>query len=176
MRDFLLKFEEICLCNGNEFFWQRDSASVIGDQFPPEEVSVCNQFGYYGSISWPKSQESFIGDEFGESLGAGQAPPGFWKAPALPRKFPELPRKFFGDFPGSSLSLTVELNSNPEVPRKFPRLLRKFPGLPRKFPDFLSLLFGDAPKERRRGRAEKRLSKRVFLESPFLLCPLKVCC
>ena len=32
-----------------------------------------------------------------------------------------------------------------------------------------------APKERRRGRAEKRLSKTVFLESPFLLCPLKVC-
>ena len=32
-----------------------------------------------------------------------------------------------------------------------------------------------APKERRRGRAEKRLSKRLFLESPFLLCPLKVC-
>ena len=30
-----------------------------------------------------------------------------------------------------------------------------------------------APKERRRGRAEKRLSKRVFLESPFLLCPLE---
>ena len=28
------------------------------------------------------------------------------------------------------------------------------------------------PKERRRRRAEKRLSKRVFLESPFLLCPL----
>ena len=32
-----------------------------------------------------------------------------------------------------------------------------------------------APKERRRGCAEKRLSKRVFLKSPFLLCPLKVC-
>ena len=31
-----------------------------------------------------------------------------------------------------------------------------------------------APKERRRRRAEKRSSKRVFLESPFLLCPLKV--
>ena len=31
-----------------------------------------------------------------------------------------------------------------------------------------------APKERRRGRAEKRLSKKVFLESPFLLSPLKV--
>ena len=29
-------------------------------------------------------------------------------------------------------------------------------------------------KERRRGRAEKRLSKKVFLESPFLLCSLKV--
>ena len=32
-----------------------------------------------------------------------------------------------------------------------------------------------APKERRRRRAEKRLYKRVFWESPFLLCPLKVC-
>ena len=32
--------------------------------------------------------------------------------------------------------------------------------------------YGGAPKERRRRRAEKRLSKRVFLESPFLLCPL----
>ena len=31
-----------------------------------------------------------------------------------------------------------------------------------------------APKERRRRRAEKRSSKRVFLESPFLLCPLRV--
>ena len=29
-----------------------------------------------------------------------------------------------------------------------------------------------APKERRRRRAEKWLSKRVFLKSPFLLCPL----
>ena len=29
-------------------------------------------------------------------------------------------------------------------------------------------------KEQRRRRAEKRLSKSVFLESPFLLCPLKV--
>ena len=35
-------------------------------------------------------------------------------------------------------------------------------------------VFGGAPKERRRRRAEKRLSKRVSLESPFLLCPLKV--
>ena len=54
-----------------------------------------------------------------------------------PRTSPEVPRtsrKFFGDFPGSSL--TVELNSNPEVPRKFPKLPRKFPKLPRKFPDF----------------------------------------
>ena len=38
-----------------------------------------------------------------------------------------------------------------------------------------TLLFRSTPKERRRRRAEKRLSKRVFLESPFLLCPLKVC-
>ena len=52
-----------------------------------------------------------------------------------PRTSPEfrgLPRKFFGDFPGSSL--TVELDSNPEVPRKFPKRPQKFPRLPRKFP------------------------------------------
>ena len=72
------------------------------------------------------------GDKFGESLGGSQAPPSFWKVPGLPRKFPQLPRKFFGDFPRSSL--TVALNSNPEVPRKFPRLPRKFPKLPRRFP------------------------------------------
>ena len=71
---------------------------------------------------------------FGESLGGSQAPLSFWEVPGLPRKFPEVPRKFFGDFPGSSL--TVELNSNPEVPRKFPKLPWKFPRLPRKFPDF----------------------------------------
>ena len=64
--------------------------------------------------------------------GGSQAPPSFRKVPGLPRKFPELLRKFFGDFPGSSL--TFELNSNPKVPRKFPRLPQKFPELPRKFP------------------------------------------
>ena len=48
----------------------------------------------------------------------------------VPRTSPEV----FGDFPGSSL--TVELNSNPEVPRKFPKLPQKFPKLPRKFRDF----------------------------------------
>ena len=33
---------------------------------------------------------------------------------------------------------------------------------------------GGAPKERRRRRAEKRSSKRVFSENPFLLCSLKI--
>ena len=75
-----------------------------------------------------------VGDKFGESLGGSQAPPSFWEVPGLFRMFPELPRKFFSDFPGSSL--TVELNSNPEVPWKFRKLPRKFPRLPRKFPDF----------------------------------------
>ena len=37
-----------------------------------------------------------------------------------------------------------------------------------------SFFAGGAPKERRRRRAEKRSFKRVILESPFLLCPLKV--
>ena len=66
--------------------------------------------------------------------GGSQAPPSFWEVPGLPRKFPGLPRKFFGDFPESPL--TVELNSNPEAPRKFPKPPRKFPKLPRRFPDF----------------------------------------
>ena len=66
-----------------------------------------------------------------------------WEGVRLPQAsgkspdFPEVPRtspEVFGDFPGSSP--TVELNSNPEVPRKFPKLPRKFPKLPWKFPDF----------------------------------------
>ena len=69
-----------------------------------------------------------LGDTFGESLGGSRAPLSFSEVPDFPRKFPELPRKFFGDFPGSSL--TVGLNSNPGVPRKFPRLPRKFPDFP----------------------------------------------
>ena len=74
-----------------------------------------------------------LGDKFGESLGGSQATPSFWEVPGLPLKFPKLPRKFFGDFPGSFL--TVALYSKfPRLPRKFPRLPRKFPGLPRKFP------------------------------------------
>ena len=71
--------------------------------------------------------------QIGESPGGSQATPSFSKVPGLPRKFPKLPRKFFGDFPGGSL--TVELNSNPGVPWKFPRLPQKFPGLPQKFPE-----------------------------------------
>ena len=47
-----------------------------------------------------------------------------WTSPEVPRTSPEV----FGDFPGSSL--TVELNSNPEVPRKFPKPPRKFRDFP----------------------------------------------
>ena len=52
---------------------------------------------------------------------------------------PGLPRKFPKlprKFFGDfpGSSLTVELYSNPGVPRKFPKLPRKFPKLPRKFP------------------------------------------
>ena len=85
-----------------------------------------------GSLASQSSQE-VVGDKFGESLGGSQAPPSFWKVPRLPQKFPGLPRKFLSDFPGSSV--TVELNSNPEVPRKFPRLSRNFPELPQNFPE-----------------------------------------
>ena len=47
------------------------------------------------------------------------------------QKFPELPLKILGDFPGTSRA--VDYKSNPEVPLKFPRLLRKLPELPLKF-------------------------------------------
>ena len=56
---------------------------------------------------------------------------GFPELLGSPRTSPEVPRtspEVFGDFPGSSL--TVELNSNPEVPRKFPKLPRKFRDFP----------------------------------------------
>ena len=69
-----------------------------------------------------------IEDKFGESLGGSQASGKSRTSPEVP----QTSRKFFGDFPGSSL--TVELYSNPGVPRKFPRLPRKFPGLPWRFP------------------------------------------
>ena len=74
---------------------------------------------------WALWAPNKFGDKFGESLGGRH--PSFWKVPRLLQRFPTLPRKFFGDFPGSSL--TVEFNSNPEVPRKFPEV-------PWKFPDF----------------------------------------
>ena len=45
-------------------------------------------------------------------------------SPEVPRTSPEV----LGDFPGSSL--TVELNSNPEVPRKFPKLPGSSPNFP----------------------------------------------
>ena len=32
-------------------FWQHDSESAIGNSFPPEKMSVCNQFGYYSRLS-----------------------------------------------------------------------------------------------------------------------------
>ena len=105
--------------------------------------------------------------------GGRQAPPSFWKVPGLPWKFSSLPRKFPSDFPKSSL--TVELNSNPEVPRRFPRLPRKFAGLPWKFPgsfpDFpggqpLSLgILTDAPDSRhsiQRQSIHEELAPRIF--------------
>ena len=51
-------------------------------------------------------------------------------SPEVPQTSPEN----FGDFPGGSL--TVELNSNPEVPRKLPKLPRTFPKPAQKFRDF----------------------------------------
>ena len=66
--------------------------------------------------------------QFSESLGGSQAPPSFWRVPGLPWKFPELPRKFFGNFPGASL--TVDFNAI----QRFPGSSQNFPGSSPNFP------------------------------------------
>ena len=68
-----------------------------------------------------------------------------------PRKFPELPRKVSGDFPGTSL--TVDLNSNLEVPQSqtcpevldFPGSSPDFPRGPKKHINFFNKFFGSHP-------------------------------
>ena len=60
--------------------------------------------------------------------------PKLLESPRLRLKFPQLPRKFPNDFYGSSL--TVELNSNPEVPGSFPDFPKSSPDFPRSCPDF----------------------------------------
>ena len=37
MRDFLLTFRQICLCNGDEFFWQHDSVSAAVNDLSTEK-------------------------------------------------------------------------------------------------------------------------------------------
>ena len=44
MRDFLLKFPQICLCNESQFFWQSDSVSVIGNYHLPRNYYGINLF------------------------------------------------------------------------------------------------------------------------------------
>ena len=64
-----------------------------------------------------------------------QAPPSFWEVPGLPRKF-------FGDFPGSSL--TVEPTSNQRLPgsfRNFPGSSQNFPGSSRTSPEVSPFLW-----------------------------------
>ena len=80
-----------------------------------------------------------LGDRFGESLEGSQAPPSFWEVPGLPRKFPELPRKFFGDFPGSSLTVhsgaKQQSRGSPEISQTSPEVSQtspEVPGLPRR--------------------------------------------
>ena len=52
-----------------------------------------------------------------------------WTSPEVPRTSPEV-----GDFPGSSLTLV--LNSNPELPGSFPDFPGSSPDFPGSFPDF----------------------------------------
>ena len=51
MGDFVRRLPQIWLC-GQRFFGQRDSVSVIGNNFP-QKMSVCNQFGYDGKSKAP---------------------------------------------------------------------------------------------------------------------------
>ena len=77
MTDFLLTFPQICFSNGNEFFYQHDSVSVIGNQSPPEKMFVCNLV----DISAPEKKKApppkfpqFAAD----TLPAPQRPCPFW--------------------------------------------------------------------------------------------------
>ena len=106
---------------------------------PLRDFAPVESFRNSWPAAFPCEERSIIANKFGESLEGSQATPSFWEVPGLPRKFPELPRKFFGDFPGSSL--TVELNSNPGVPRKFPGSSPNFPGSSRTSPEVSPFLW-----------------------------------
>ena len=56
------------------------------------------------------------------------------KPPDFPGSSPNFPGSFFGDFPGSSL--TVELSSNPGFPGSFPDFPGSSPDFPGSSPDF----------------------------------------
>ena len=98
----------------------------------PDNVLVFQHFWRQLLRGWPfVFQKQFVG-KFGKSLGGNQPPP---ELLGSPRTSPEVSQTS----PETSWrltrsSVTVELNSNPGVPRKLPRLRQKFPGFPRKFP------------------------------------------
>ena len=86
----------------------------------------------FGGLSPTSSFDISFGDQFCLETNLASR----WEGVRVPQasgKSPDFPGSSPNFFPGSSL--TVELNSNPEVPRKFPKLPRKFPKLPQKFPD-----------------------------------------
>ena len=70
------------------------------------------------------------GDNFGESLGGRQTSSELVETPWISQKFPQPSQKCPGNFPGTPL--TVDSKSNPEVPRKFPRLPQKSLAPPQK--------------------------------------------
>ena len=120
-------------------FWE-EKKQVAGPQKTgpgsPLLPEFCRIFGVLQEVPWKVSHDKEPVDWRQIWRVAGRES-GFPELLGSPRTSPEVPRtspEVFGDFPGSSL--TVELNSNPEVPRKFPKLSRKFPKLPRKFRDF----------------------------------------
>ena len=49
MRDVCQHSPQICLCDGETFFWRHDSVSVIGINCPQKEMSACSHAGHYGN-------------------------------------------------------------------------------------------------------------------------------
>ena len=90
--------------------------------------------GLSGLLTLLMFVDHYFREHIWQVAGRESGSPELLGSPRTSPEVPELPRKFFGDFPGSSL--TVELNSNPHVPRKFPKLPWKSPKPPWKLLDF----------------------------------------
>ena len=84
-------------------------------------------------------------------------PQSLWNTPLISQSSPNLPRKFPAESPVLPQNLShVELKCNPEVPLKFPRLLRKTQGF---------RILASPKKDRKRGKIASFSIRKVHFAS-----------